>query len=206
MMSRKPQTASCARSSSRTSKTVLALLLAALVTVAWDAPVDGADGYLVRAWAPGSTTPTHTLDAGGALTATLDVPPGTSVVVFAYRRYNGGVVAISEPSTRVFATHTPDDPACAPPFGSETLALVITGLSPPGRPGSLMNVRFMLTSKSPVSAIVARVDGQDLATASGTAAGLLWFPTPPTGTHTVSVFTTNTFGCQREVLRPFVSP
>ncbi len=98
---------------------------------------------------------------------------------------------------------------CEAPFGVDAISLTITGVtSTTGRPGSRMNVRFQLASRSPITRVTARLAGVDVASGSGTDIMGLWFATPPSGTYSLSVFAENAAGCQRETLstRPVVVP
>ncbi len=201
-------------------------LQAALVTIAWDPSPDPVTGYLLLAWRGPAVVPMVT-DLGLVTQTTIDAADRVAVVA-----YRSGLVCqpqpdpapvtcvpglsqllyfVSYPSPRLAAGASPTDPACAPPLGPEAIALVVTGWVPTtGRPGSSMYLQGRIDSRSTITRAVVRINGQDVlpTITSGTSVGRWWFPTPPSGTYSLSLYAENGYGCQREVLasRPLVVP
>jgi hypothetical protein len=70
-----------------------------------------------------------------------------------------------------------------------------------GRPGSRFRINFQLGGSSPITEIQGRINGQTLATVTGTdlrETGGIWLTAPATGTFPVSVWVKAANGCTKE--------
>lgn len=100
-------------------------------------------------------------------------------------------------------TMGPRDTACDAPLGTEAAAVFVTrpGLA---RPRAWVN--FFLASKSPITDIVAKIDGVEVGripTAPDlTTVGAIWFTMPAPGSYKLTVWVRNAHGCTRETFSP----
>lgn len=96
----------------------------------------------------------------------------------------------------------PVDNACVAPLGAHAPAVFITHVSPTtSNPGSRTRIDFQMASPDKVTNVAASIDGKDDPTSAvvGTDLaniGSVWFTQPASGTHTLGVHVTNSFGCE----------
>ncbi len=167
-----------------------ALVLAALVTFAWDAnpASDSVQGYRL-------VVDSTISDVGNVLTVAQDVPSGAHVAaLLAYNSFGAGPLSASVP----FTVPSQTDP-CTPPLGTHAPAIFPTSATlTTGKPGSRSFLNYQLGGPDKVVEVAVQIDGADSVVGKGSdlaAFSGMWFVQPSVGSHSLGVRVLTDFGC-----------